>query len=83
MVLMKRAVPMIVITGSLVGAGYVLYRYMLSDEAKSAVKTAAQSMKQAYESISDLMAQAYGHVVEEEVTDHQREIRSKWDALGI
>ena len=56
---------------------------MLSDEAKNAVKTAAQSMKQAYESISDLMAQAYGHVVEEEVTDHQREIRSKWDALGI
>lgn len=80
---MRRLTRYVVALGALAGAGALLYRYGLSDEAKNGLKAAAHSVKDAYETISDHIRDLYGSEMEEDVAEHQREISRQWEDLGF
>ena len=80
---MKRFVGYEVALGTLVGAGALLYRFGLSDEAKDGVRRAAQSVRDAYESVSQHVSDLYGGGAAEDMASRQRDVAHQWEALGF
>lgn len=80
---MKRFVGYAVALGTLVGAGALLYRFGLSDEAKDGVRRAAQSVRDAYESVSQHVSDLYGGGTAEDMASRQRDVAHQWEALGF
>ena len=80
---MKRFVGYAIALGTLVGAGALLYTFGLSDEAKDGVRGAAQSVRDAYESVSQRMSDLYGTGSVDDVASRQREVAHQWEDLGF
>lgn len=79
---MKRLVGWTVTFAALAGAGILFYKFMLSDEAKQSISTAAQSVRKSCEDIASRVNDLYGTEMEEDVTQHQREVARQWERLG-
>lgn len=80
---MRRLAKRLVILGAFAGVGTLLYRYALNDEAKRALKTAAQSVEDAYEAISDRIHELYGSEMSEDVDELQQDVSRQWEKLGF
>ena len=63
-------------------AGWVTYTYLLSDEAKSGIHKAAQEVKSAYEHVSDIIRDAQGSYVKEDLPNRRR-TAEQWESLGF
>lgn len=72
------------LTGMLLvaGVGYALYSILLTDEAKTALKSSYTSVKGAYMLISDCIVDRRGVVVTEDELPNQVATRVQWEALG-
>ena len=80
---MKRMLGYALALSTLVGAGALLYRFGLSDDAKEGVKASARSVKDACDNISARVSDLYGTEVKEDMTERQREVRLQWERLGF
>lgn len=66
-----------------VGAAY-LYRFCLSDEAKSKLKSAAISVKSSYDRISQIVEDAQGVTMKDESPlPNAQSTAAQWQALGF
>ena len=80
---MKKILRYAAALGTLVGAGALLYRFGLSDEAKEGVKSAARSVRDACDDIATRVNDLYGTTMKEDMTERQREVRLQWERLGF
>ena len=66
-----------------IGAAY-LYKFWLSDEAKSKLKSAVTSVKSSYDRISQIVEDAQGVTMKDEspLTNAQSTV-AQWQALGF
>ena len=80
---MKRMLGYALALGTLVGAGALLYRFGLSDEAKEGVKAAARSVKDACDDISARVSDLYGTEVKEDMTERLRVVWLLGEGLGF
>ena len=69
--------------GVLAGSVALLYHYGLSDEAKTRLKGAAKSMKDALEQINEVVTDAQGHVMQEDELPNRVETEAQWEARGF
>ena len=66
-----------------IGAAY-LYRFCLSDEAKSKIKSAAISVKSSYDRISQIVEDAQGVTMKDESPlPNAQSTAAQWQALGF
>ena len=79
---MKKLVRWTVALGTLAGLGVLFYKFALSDEAKEGVCSAARSVRDACEDISERVSDLYGTEGEEDVAQHQRDVALQWEHLG-
>ena len=78
---MRRMRNAIVLIGLVGAAGWFAYRHLLSDEAKKGMKDAAQEVKSAYQRISDMVSEAQGSYVKEDLPN-RRQTEAQWSNLG-
>lgn len=69
--------------GVLAGGCALLYRFGLSDEAKTSLKNAARSVHETYEQVSEKISDLYGTEVTEDMDERRREIGAQWERLGF
>ena len=72
---------MIVLIGLVGAAGWFVYSHLLSEEAKKGMKDAAQEAKSAYQRISDMVSDAQGSYVKEDLPN-RRQTEAQWAKLG-
>ena len=66
-----------------IGAAY-LYKFWLSDEAKSKLKLAATSVKSSYDRISQIVEDAQGVTMKDESPlPNAQSTAAQWQALGF
>ena len=66
-----------------IGAAY-LYKFCLSDEAKSKLKAAATSVKSSYDRISQIIEDAQGVTMKDESPlPNAQSTAAQWQALGF
>lgn len=66
-----------------IGAAY-LYKFWLSDEAKSKLKSAAISVKSSYDRISQIVEDAQGVTMKDEsLLPNAQSTAAQWQALGF
>lgn len=66
-----------------IGAAY-LYKFWLSDEAKSKLKSAAISVKSSYDRISQIVEDAQGVTMKDESPlPNAQSTAAQWQALGF
>lgn len=66
-----------------IGAAY-LYKFWLSDEAKSKLKSAANSVKSSYDRISQIVEDAQGVTMKDESPlPNAQSTAAQWQALGF
>lgn len=66
-----------------IGAAY-LYKFCLSDEAKSQLKSAAASVKSSYDRISQIVEDAQGVTMKDESPlPNAQSTAAQWQALGF
>lgn len=66
-----------------IGAAY-LYKFCLSDEAKSKLKSAATSVKSSYDRISQIIEDAQGVTMKDECPlPNAQSTEAQWQALGF
>lgn len=66
-----------------IGAAY-LYKFWLSDEAKSKLKSAAISVKSSYDRISQIVEDAQGVTMKDEsLLPNAQSTAAQWKALGF
>lgn len=66
-----------------IGAAY-LYKFCLSDEAKSKLKSAAISVKSSYDRISQIVEDAQGVTMKDESPlPNAQSTAAQWQALGF
>lgn len=66
-----------------IGAAY-LYKFCLSDEAKSKLKSAAASVKSSYDRISQIIEDAQGVTMKDESPlPNAQSTAAQWQALGF
>lgn len=66
-----------------IGAAY-LYKFCLSDEAKSKLKSAANSVKFSYDRISQIVEDAQGVTMKDESPlPNAQSTAAQWQALGF
>ena len=63
-------------------AGWLAYRYLLSEEAKKGMNDAAREVKSAYQRISDVIKDAQGTYVKENLPN-RKQTEAQWEALGF
>lgn len=81
---MSRLLRRVIALGALTAAGYALYTFGLSDTAKMGLKSAAKSVKRAYEQVSETVAQAQGEVMPDEgPLPNQQATAQQWESLGL
>lgn len=79
---MKQMRNAIVLIGLAGVAGWLAYRYLLSDEAKKGINDAAREVKSAYQRISDVVKEAQGTYVKEDLSN-RKQTEAQWEALGF
>lgn len=79
---MRRVRNAIVLLALLGTAGWLSYRYLLSDEAKKGLHDAARDVKDAYEHIAEVMRAAQGTYVKEDLPN-RRQTEAQWEELGL
>lgn len=72
---------MIVLIGLVGAAGWFAYNHLLSEEAKKGMKDAAQEAKSAYQRISEIVSDAQGSYVKEDLPN-RRQTETQWTKLG-
>ncbi len=66
-----------------VGGGYLLYTFCLSEKAKKEVKDAAHNIKEAYEKIADAIETVQGQVMEDDQPlPNVQATKSQWASIG-
>lgn len=80
---MKKVTHALAVVAVFAGAGALLYRFGLSEEAKQGVKAAARSVRDATEDISERISELCGTEVGEDMTARQREVSLQWERLGF
>lgn len=66
-----------------IGAAY-LYKFCLSDEAKSKLKSAATSVKSSYDRISQIVEDTQGVTMKDEIPlPNAQSTAAQWQALGF
>lgn len=78
---MRRIRNAIVLIGLVGAAGWFAYSHLLSEEAKKGMKDAAQEAKSAYQRISDMVSDAQGSYVKEDLPN-RRQTEAQWAKLG-
>lgn len=71
----------IVLIGLVGAAGWFAYSHLLSEEAKKGMKDAAQEAKSAYQRISEIVSDAQGSYVKEDLPN-RRQTEAQWAKLG-
>ena len=66
-----------------ISIGTLSRAFGLSDEAKDGVRRAAQSVRDAYESVSQHVSDLYGGGAAEDMASRQRDVAHQWEALGF
>lgn len=80
---MKKLVGGIVTVSTLIAAGFVIYHYGLSEEAKEGLKKACSTIKEAYEKVSEAVAAAQGEVmVDDAPLPNVQATAQQWANLG-
>ncbi|MGQ5426764.1 hypothetical protein ACULPM_06980 [Thermophilibacter sp. ZX-H3] len=79
---MKQMRNAIVLIGLAGVAGWLAYRYLLSDEAKKGMNDATREVKSAYQRISDVVKEAQGTYVKENLPN-RKQTEAQWEALGF
>lgn len=78
---MRRIRNAIVLIGLIGAAGWFAYSHLLSEEAKKGMKDAAQEAKSAYQRISEIVRDAQGSYVKEDLPN-RRQTEAQWAKLG-
>lgn len=78
---MRRIRNAIVLIGLVGAAGWFAYSHLLSEEAKKGMKDAAQEVKSAYQRISEMVSEAQGSYVKEDLPN-RRQTEAQWTKLG-
>ena len=71
----------IVLIGLVGAAGWFAYSHLLSEEAQKGMKDAAQEAKSAYQRISEIVSDAQGSYVKEDLPN-RRQTEAQWTKLG-
>lgn len=77
---MRRIRNAIVLIGLIGAAGWFAYSHLLSEEAKKGMKDAAQEAKSAYQRISEIVRDAQGSYVKEDLPN-RRQTEAQWAKL--
>lgn len=80
---MKKLMGCVVVTATLVGAGYLVYREVLSDEAKQNIEKMVNTVKVSYKRINDVIASVRGDIMTDDgpLPNVQATIQ-QWKDLG-
>lgn len=78
---MRRIRNAIVLIGLVGASGWFAYSHLLSEEAKKGMKDAAQEVKSAYQRISEMVSEAQGSYVKEDLPN-RRQTEAQWAKLG-
>lgn len=78
---MRRIRNAIVLIGLVGAAGWFAYSHLLSEEAKKGMKDAAQEVKSAYQRICEMVGEAQGSYVKEDLPN-RRQTEAQWAKLG-
>ena len=63
-------------------AGYLFYRYGLSDEAKYAVGKTASTIKGAYIDINEMLQEMQGHTTDAYPLANVEKLKNEWAEVG-
>ena len=74
----------IILTACVCAAGYVAYQVLLDDEAKEGLRSLAKTMTDSYTSITNIVNERIGTIMDEETVRQNREqVRKAWEDLGF
>lgn len=80
---MKKLMGCVVVTATLVGAGYLVYREVLSDEAKQNVEKMVNTVKVSYKRINDVIASVRGDIMTDDgPLPNVQATMQQWKDLG-
>lgn len=70
--------------GLLAGAGALLWKFGLTDEAKNGLTNAANTVRDAYGKVTETINAAYGQVMpDDNPLPNQQATRQDWENLGF
>lgn len=80
---MKKLMGCVVVTATLVGAGYLVYREVLSDEAKQNNEKMVNTVKVSYKRINDVIASVRGDIMTDDgPLPNVQATMQQWKDLG-
>lgn len=79
---MRRLRCLVTVAAVLGAAGYLLYRFGLTEEARESVKSAARTAREAGERVSAIIDDNAGAVEHPEDLPNRRATVAQWEALG-
>lgn len=80
---MKKLMGCVVVTATLVGAGYLVYREVLSDEAKQTIEKMVNTVKVSYKRINDVIASVRGDIMTDDgPLPNVQATMQQWKDLG-
>lgn len=80
---MKKLMGCVVVTATLVGAGYLVYREVLSDEAKQNIDKMVNTVKVSYKRINDVIASVRGDIMTDDgPLPNVQATMQQWKDLG-
>ncbi|MCR5393149.1 MAG: hypothetical protein K6E65_07595 [Olsenella sp.] len=80
---MKKLMGCVVVTATLVGAGYLVYREVLSDEAKQNIEKMVNTVKVSYKRINDVIASVRGDIMTDDgPLPNVQATMQQWKDLG-
>lgn len=79
----KSVLPKVLAVAAIVGVGYVVYRYCITEDAKETAKQAVQQVKDACENVVEIITQAQGQVMDDDnPLPNQQATEQQWAAMG-
>lgn len=80
---MKKLMGCVVVTATLVGAGYLVYREVLSDEAKQNIVKMVNTVKVSYKRINDVITSVRGDIMTDDgPLPNVQATMQQWKDLG-
>ena len=80
---MRKLMGCVVVTATLVGAGYLVYREVLSDEAKQNIEKMVNTVKVSYKRINDVIASVRGDIMTDDgPLPNVQATMQQWKYLG-
>lgn len=80
---MKKLMGCVVVTATLIGAGYLVYREVLSDEAKQNIEKMVNTVKVSYKRINDVIASVRGDIMTDDgPLPNVQATMQQWKDLG-